>query len=80
MRDQSLSDGLLRRWRARRASHAMDARALQSEFELDRPRGLAALRALGSDVGALERERLRTHAGAPPAAVSRPERAPARTR
>jgi hypothetical protein len=42
----------------------MDGRALRAEFELDRPRGLAALRALVATVEELERERIRSHRAA----------------
>jgi hypothetical protein len=34
---------------------------LRSEFELDRPRGLAALRSLALNVAELEGERIRSH-------------------
>jgi len=43
---------------------------LRSEFELDRPRGLAALRALAASVGDLERERIRSHLAATQEPVS----------
>jgi hypothetical protein len=47
--------------RASRVQRRDDARALRAEFELDRPRGLAALRALVRDVGELERARMTAH-------------------
>lgn len=50
-----------RRWRAARRRRADDRRALRSEFELDRPRGLAALRSLALNVAELEGERIRSH-------------------
>jgi hypothetical protein len=68
MRDASHCHGPLTRWRNKRERRARDRRALRSEFEIDRPRGFAALRALVADVGALERERIRSHAEAPRAA------------
>jgi len=43
---------------------------LRSEFELDRPRGLAGLRALAASVGDLERERIRSHLAATQEPVS----------
>lgn len=53
--------GPLQRRRAKRKRRAQDRRALQSEFELDPPRGFGALRALAANVADLERERIRSH-------------------
>ncbi len=65
------------RWRAARAHRAADRRAVRSEFELARPWGLAAWRALAASVGELERERIRSHAApAPGAAASRARAVP----
>jgi hypothetical protein len=47
--------------RTARVRRRDDARALRAEFELERPRGLAALRALVRDIGDLERARMTAH-------------------
>jgi hypothetical protein len=47
--------------RVAREQRRGDARALRAEFELERPRGLAALRALMRDIGDLERARMTAH-------------------
>ncbi len=62
MSDLSHPAGPLSRWRAERARSARNRRAVRAEFELERPHGLAALRALARSVGELEGERIRSHA------------------
>jgi hypothetical protein len=70
MDDFELRNGLWQRRRAKRERRAQDGRALRSEFELDRPRGFARLRALAASVGDLERERIRSHTVADHAAAA----------
>jgi len=68
--------------RARRRQQRLRQReirlALRSEFEFERPRGWAALRALVRDVGGLERARITARASAIDDALRRPP-APQRT-
>jgi len=71
--------GFLRRRRDARKRRADDRRALRSEFELDRPRGLAALRAFATSVVEFERERIRSHT-APLRQPASPVRAATRSR
>jgi hypothetical protein len=68
-----ISDG--RRAREQRRG---DARAVRAEFELDPPRGLAALRGLMRDVGELERARVTAHRRAAEEARDGRRTAPAR--
>lgn len=72
--------GFVGRWREARRERAADRRALRSEFELERPRGLARLRAFAAEVAALEGERMRTREAAVREGASRREQQPTPTR
>jgi hypothetical protein len=67
--DTSYRDGPRSGWRARRKERALDKRALRAEFEIDRPRGFARVRAFVAEVGELEAARLRAHDAAAPQRV-----------
>ncbi|HWF34265.1 MAG TPA: hypothetical protein VG295_02810 [Solirubrobacteraceae bacterium] len=80
MDDPAPRDSFWQRRRARRVRRAADRRALTSEFELDRPRGFARLRALAAEMGDLESERIRSHSRPPRQAARTPERRAERAR